>query len=326
MGSGRTHNHDAAHGADCDHPHGFLGHGDGHPHGHVHAPADFGMAFLVGVILNTGFVIVEATYGFLSGSMALVADAGHNLSDVLALLLAWGASVAAKKKPSGRYTYGYKSSTILAALANAMLLAVAVGAILFETIHRIIEPAPVEGMTMVVVAGIGILVNTGTALMFMRGRHADLNIRGAFLHMAADALVSLGVVLAGLAIIYTGIIWIDPLTSFVIVAVIAWGTWGLAKDSLKMGLLAVPQGIDQREVKLFLSGLDGVEEVADLHIWPMSTTETALTAHLLIPQGAGTDIARDTFLRESTAGLAERFGIDHATLQIASSPIEQGCC
>ena len=322
MGSGHSHNHGDGH----DHSHGFLGHGDGHAHGHSHAPPDFGTAFLVGIVLNTGFVIVEATYGFLSGSMALVADAGHNLSDVLALVLAWGASVAAKRAPTSRYTYGFKSSTILAALANAMLLAFAIGAILFETVHRILEPAPVAGMTMVVIAGIGILINTGTALMFLRGRHNDLNIRGAFLHMAADALVSLGVVIAGLAIIYTGQSWIDPLTSLLIVAVIAWGTWGLAKESVRMGLLGVPRQIDQADVKSYLSGLDGVREVEDLHIWPMSTTETALTAHLLMPAGHATGAAGDAFLRDAAAGLAERYGIDHATLQLATTPIEQGCC
>lgn len=322
MGSGHSHNHGHSDG----HSHGFLGHGDGHAHGHSHAPADFGTAFLVGIVLNTGFVIVEATYGFLSGSMALVADAGHNLSDVLALVLAWGASVAAKRAPTSRYTYGFKSSTILAALANAMLLAFAIGAILFETVHRILEPAPVAGMTMVIIAGIGILINTGTALMFLRGRHNDLNIRGAFLHMAADALVSLGVVIAGLAIIYTGQSWIDPLTSLLIVAVIAWGTWGLAKESVRMGLLGVPRQIDQADVKSYLSGLDGVREVEDLHIWPMSTTETALTAHLLMPAGHATGAAGDAFLRDAAAGLAERYGIDHATLQLATTPIEQGCC
>ena len=322
MGSGHSHNHGHSH----DHSHGFLGHGDGHAHGHSHAPADFGTAFLIGIVLNTGFVIVEATYGFLSGSMALVADAGHNLSDVLALVLAWGASVAAKRAPTSRYTYGFKSSTILAALANAMLLAFAIGAILFETVHRILEPAPVAGMTMVIIAGIGILINTGTALMFLRGRHNDLNIRGAFLHMAADALVSLGVVIAGLAIIYTGQSWIDPLTSLLIVAVIAWGTWGLAKESVRMGLLGVPRQIDQADVKSYLSGLDGVKEVEDLHIWPMSTTETALTAHLLMPAGHATGAAGDAFLRDAAAGLAERYGIDHATLQLATTPIEQGCC
>ena len=299
MGHSHSHDHSHVH---------------SHAHGHSHAPADFGRAFAIGVVLNTAFVIVEATYGFLSGSMALVADAGHNLSDVLALLLAWGASVAAKKPPSARFTYGFKSSTILAALANAMLLAIAIGAILFETIHRIVEPAPVEGMTMVVVAGIGILINTGTALLFLRGRHDDLNIRGAFLHMAADALVSVGVVIAGVAILMTGQIWIDPAVSLLIVAVIAWGTWGLARDSIKLGLLAVPDGVDEAKVRAFLAGREGVEAVHDLHIWPMSTTETALTAHLVMPGGH----PGDAFLHEVAHELEHRFRIGHATVQIES--------
>ena len=215
MGAGHSHSHD-------------------HGHGHSHAPADFGNAFLIGIVLNTAFVAIEAVYGWISGSMALIADAGHNLSDVLALLLAWGASVAARRPASERFTYGYKSSTILAALANAGLLLVAIGAILFETLNRIAEPAPVAGETMVVVAGIGIVINAGTAALFMRGQH-DINIRGAFLHMAADALVSLGVVIAGLAIIMTGERWIDPAVSLAIVAVIAWGTWGLGESWVRLG-------------------------------------------------------------------------------------------
>ena len=301
MGSGHAHSHE--------------GHTHGHSHshgGHSHAPANFNRAFLIGIILNTGFVIIEAVFGLLSGSMALLADAGHNLSDVLALLLAWGASLAAKRPPSARYTYGYKSSTILAALANAALLAVAIGAIAFETFHRMLEPAPVEGTTMVVVAGIGILINAGTAMLFMRGQHDDLNIRGAFLHMAADALVSLGVVIAGIAIIFTNLVWIDPLVSLLIVAVIGWGTWRLAKDSLKMGLLAVPDRIDESAVHTHLASCDGVAAVHDLHIWPMSTTETALTAHLVIPAGH----PGDEFLRDLAHQLSQDFHIQHATIQI----------
>ena len=312
MGGAHSHSHSHAH----DHSHGAGG--------HSHAPADFGRAFAIGIILNSAFVVVEATYGFLSGSMALVADAGHNLSDVLALMLAWGASIAAKRPPSPRFTYGFKSSTILAALANAMLLAIAIGAILFETIHRILEPAPVEGMTMVVVAGIGIAINTFTALMFMRGRKNDLNIRGAFLHMAADALVSLGVVIAGLAILYSGQSWIDPATSLIIVVVIAWGTWGLAKDSIKLGLHAVPENIDQAAVHNHLSGLEGVETLHDLHIWPMSTTETALTAHLVMPAGHPGDI----FLANLRDSLSREFGIGHVTIQIEQSRecVDSGSC
>ena len=300
MGIG--HSHDHAGGDDHDHS----------GHGHSHAPKDFGRAFLIGIILNTGFVIVEAVYGWISGSMALIADAGHNLSDVLALLLAWGASVAAKRPPNERFTYGYKSSTILAALANAALLLVAIGAIAFETAHRISNPQPVQGMTMVIVAGIGIAINTGTALLFLRGREHDLNIRGAFLHMAADALVSLGVVLAGIAIIYTGALWIDPAVSLVIVAVIAWGTWGLLKDSVAMSLLAVPKGISEKSVRSYLASLDGVEAVHDLHIWPMSTTETALTAHLVMPAGH----PGDKFLSEVADELDHHHRIHHTTIQI----------
>lgn len=312
MGGNHHHSHVHAHGND---------HGHSHAHSHSHAPADFGRAFAIGIVLNTAFVVVEAVYGVLSGSMALIADAGHNLSDVLALLLAWAASVAAKRPPSGRFTYGYKSSTILAAFANAMLLAVTIGAILFETLHRMVTPSQVEGMTMVVIAGIGIAINTGTALLFLRGRHHDINIRGAFLHMAADALVSAGVVLAGLAIMWTGQLWIDPVTSLVIVAVIAWGTWGLARDSIKMSLNAVPDGIDEQAVRSHLSAQPGVASVHDLHIWPMSTTETALTAHLVIPGGH----PGDAFLEQLAHGLEHEFGIAHITVQIASTRLA-GCC
>ncbi len=310
MGAGHSHSHDTGHG----HAHGH-GHSHAHGAGHSHAPADFGRAFAIGVVLNTGFVIVEAVFGFLSGSMALVADAGHNLSDVLGLLIAWGASVAAKKPASARFTYGLKSSTILAAFANAMLLLVAIGAILFETIHRLMDPIEPEGWTMIWVAGIGIVINTATALMFMRGRKNDLNIRGAFLHMAADALVSVGVVIAGVAILLTGLVVIDPIVSLVIVAVIAWGTWGLLKDSVKMGLLAVPDSVDEAEVRGLLQALPGVEAVHDLHIWPMSTTETALTAHLIMPAGH----LGDAFLREAARELEHHHAIGHVTLQVETS-------
>ena len=300
-----------------------MGAGHSHSHGHDHAPAQgsHGRAFAIGILLNSAFVLVEATFGLLSGSMALVADAGHNLSDVLSLLIAWGASVMATRPASARFTYGLKSSTILAALANAALLLVAIGAILFETLHRLFNPAPVEGFTMIVVAGIGIVINTATALMFMRGRKHDINIRGAFLHMAADALVSVGVVAAGVAILLTGALWIDPVTSLIIVVVIAWGTWGLLKDSVKMSLLAVPDSIDEREVRGFLSGLPGVSAVHDLHIWPMSTTETALTAHLVMPQGH----PGDPFLHDIAHELEHRFRIGHATMQVETSPHTHPC-
>ena len=300
MGSHHGHSHGKAHEQGHD-----------HAHGHSHAPKDFGRAFLIGIILNTGFVILEAVYGWLSGSMALIADAGHNLSDVLALLLAWGASAAAKRPATQRFTYGFKSSTILAALANAGLLLIAIGAILFETLRRVAEPAPVQGETMAIVAGIGILVNAGTAALFLKGQD-DINIRGAFLHMAADALVSLGVVIAGLAILWTGERWIDPAVSIAIVLVIAWGTWGLLKDSVAMSLLAVPKTVSQSGVHAYLAGLPGVEAVHDLHIWPMSTTETALTAHLVMPGGH----PGDAFLREVAEELSHHHRIGHTTIQI----------
>ena len=293
MGAGHNHNH-------------------GHAHGHTHAPKDFGRAFAIGVLLNSAFVLIETGFGLWSGSMALVADAGHNLSDVMSLLIAWGAAYMSTRPANSRYTYGYKSSSILAALANAGLLLVALGAILFETIDRLFDPRPVEGWTMVAVAGVGIVINAATAMLFFSGRKHDLNIRGAYLHMAADALVSVGVVIAGIAILLTGAWWIDPVTSLVIVAIIGAGTWGLLKDSVKMGLLAVPDRIDEPAVRAFLSALPGVTAVHDLHIWPMSTTETALTAHLVMPGG----YPGDTFLRDLAHELGHDFGIEHATVQV----------
>jgi cobalt-zinc-cadmium efflux system protein len=296
-----------------------VGAGHSHDHSHGHAPSSHGTAFAVGVALNLAFVGVEATYGFISGSMALVADAGHNLSDVLSLALAWGASVLAKRPPGGRFTYGFKSSTILAALANAGLLLVAIAGIAYETVGRIAAPPAVEGRTMMYVAGLGIIVNAATALMFARGRKNDINIRGAFLHMAADALVSLGVVVAGAAILLTGARWIDPVTSLAIVLVIAWGTWGLLKDSVKLGLNAVPAHIDEAAVRAHLAGRPGVTAVHDLHIWPMSTTEAALTAHLIMPGGH----PGDRFLRDLAGQLEHDFAIGHTTVQVETGT--DGC-
>ena len=306
---------DAAMGGNHAHGHGQgAGHGHGHDHHHLHhhGPKDNGRAFAVGVVLNSVFVVVEAVYGYIAGSMALVADAGHNLSDVLALLIAWGASLAARRPPSARFTWGLKSSTILAAMANAMLLLVAIGAILIETVHRLIWPVEPDGWTMVWVAAIGIVINTATALMFVAGRKHDINLRGAFLHMAADALVSVGVVASGVVILLTGWALVDPLVSLVIVAVIAWGTWGLLKGSVKLGLNAVPDGIDEGAVRACLAAMPGVASVHDLHIWPMSTTETALTAHLVMPQGH----PGDGFLHDAAHALEHRFGIGHSTLQV----------
>jgi len=294
------------------------GHHHGHGHSHAHhgpPPTGFGRAFAIGIALNAVFVVVEALAGIVTGSMALVADAGHNLSDVLGLVIAWGATVLAARPPSARFTYGFKSSSILAALANASLLLLAVGAIFVETVRRLFHPAAVEPGPIMAVAGVGIVINTVTALLFMRGRRHDINIRGAYLHMAADAAVSAGVVLSGLLIALTGNWWIDPVTGLLIVAVIAHGTWGLLRDSLKMGLLGVPEAIDSREVRRFMESLDGVTAVHDLHIWPMSTTETALTAHLVMPSGHPGDV----FLHDLAHELAHDFGIGHATIQVEVS-------
>ena len=310
MGLGHSHSHSAP-SHDHSHDQGHA-HGHSHGHGHSHAPASYGRAFAIGVVLNTAFVVVEVVYGLLSGSMALVADAGHNLSDVLSLLIAWGASVMTARPASSRFTYGFKSSSILAALANAALLLIAVGAILFETLSRLVDPAPVQGMTMIVVAAIGVVINLATAMLFMSGRKHDINIRGAFLHMIADALVSVGVVIAGGLILLTGQTWIDPVTSLMSVAVIAWGTWGLLKDSVRMSLLAVPDAIDEAAVREHLTALPGVTAVHDLHIWPMSTTETALTAHLVMPAGH----PGDAFLQDLAHTLEHDFAIGHTTVQV----------
>jgi cobalt-zinc-cadmium efflux system protein len=282
-----------------------------HHHGHG-ASGTRNRGFAIAVVLNVIFVVAEAAAGLVSGSMALVADAGHNLSDVLALLLAWAASVLASRPPSARYTYGLKSSSILAAIANAALLWVALGAILVETIRRFADPAPVEGMTMIVVAAIGIVVNGCSALLFASGRKGDLNLRAAFLHLMADAAVSAGVVVAGIAVVLNGARWIDPLSSLIITIVIAWSSWGLLRDSVRMGLLAVPDAINEAEVRTFLASRPGVSAVHDLHIWPMSTTETAMTAHLVMPGGH----PGDRFLHDLAHEMAHDFGIGHVTVQV----------
>ncbi len=294
----------------------------GHHHSHHGDGAGgYGRAFAIGVLLNSAFVLIEAAFGLLSGSMALLADAGHNLSDVLGLLIAWGAAVMAARPANARFTYGYKASSMLAALANAGLLLIATGAILFETIDRLFEPQPVPGLTMIVVAGVGIAINGATALLFARGRKSDINVRGAFLHMAADALVSLGVVIAGALILWTGAWWVDPVASLLIVVVIGVGTWGLLRDSVKMALLAVPDSIHEREVRAYLAGLPGVTAVHDLHIWPMSSSETALTAHLVMPGGH----RGDGFLHVVSKELEQRFHIGHATVQIETGAHADRC-
>lgn len=290
-------------------------HGHSHGHGHSHAPADFGRAFAIGTLLNLGFVAVEATAGFWIDSVALLADAGHNLSDVLGLLIAWGGAELAKRPASARFTYGFGASTILAALANALVLLVAVGAILLEAVQRLGDPRPIDGWPVIWVALAGIAVNLGTALLFARGRHGDVNIRGAYLHMAADAAVSAGVVLAGAAMLWTGATWIDPLVSVAVILVILIGTWGLLSESLLLALQAVPRGVDASAVEAMLTALPGVARVHDLHIWPMSTTRTALTAHLVMPDGH----PGDDFLRDLSHRLEHDFAIDHATVQVETS-------
>jgi cobalt-zinc-cadmium efflux system protein len=249
---------------------------------HGHDTTHYDQAFAVGVVLNLGFVVVEFIYGQLAHSLALVADAGHNLSDVLALLLAWGAAVLARRRPTPGRTYGLRRSSILAALVNAVVLLVAIGAIAWEAVRRFSAPTPVAEQTVIWVAAIGIVINAGTALLFLSGRRGDVNIRGAFLHMAADAGVSLGVVLAGVAILATGWWWLDPVVSLMIVVVILIGTWGLLRDAVNLALDAVPEGVDVHGVRQYLASLPKVVDVHDLHIWGMSTTETALTAHLVM--------------------------------------------
>jgi cobalt-zinc-cadmium efflux system protein len=282
---------------------------------HPHAVRSYTTAFAVGVLLNVAFVVAEAGFGFLSGSIALVSDAGHNLSDVLSLLLAWGASAAARRPPTQRRTYGFRRATIFASMFSGFALLMALGVITWEAVHRLLEPTPVAGGTVIVVAAIGVVINAATALLFMSGRKRDLNIRGAFLHMAADAGVSLGVVVVGVGITVTGWLWLDPVVSLGIVLVILVGTWGLLRESADLAMDAVPKGIDPAEVRSFLSDCAGVSEVHDLHIWGMSTTETALTVHLVTPHRA-TD---DAFLRDMCQELRNRFGIGHVTIQMESA-------
>jgi len=299
------HEHDHAHGHDHDHHHG---------HGHSHAPASFGRAFAVGIALNTIFVVVEVVYGWFAHSLALVADAGHNLGDVLGLFLAWGATVWARRAPTTQHTYGWRRSSVLAALANAIFLLVAVGAIAWEAVQRLRAPAPVAAQTMIWVSALGIVINTATALMFMSGRKGDLNIRGAFQHMAVDAVISAGVVVTGVIIAFTHWAWLDPVVSLALVAVIVAGTWGLLRDSFHLALDAIPAGIDAAAVREYLLALPGVTDAHHLHIWGLSTTEVALTVHLVL-KGGPTD---DALLREINHELAERFRIGHATIQFES--------
>ncbi len=285
-----------------------------HAHGHDHAPANFGNAFAIGITLNIGFVIVEVIFGFIANSMSLVADAGHNLSDVLGLVLAWTAAMMARRAASPRFTYGLKKAPILAALANSLILLIAVGAIGGEAIRRLFHPSVTQGGTVTLVAAAGILVNGLTALLFARGRRHDINIKAAYLHMAGDALVSVAVVVAGLAIVWTGEQWIDPAMSLAVAVVILWSSIDLLKESVWMSLAGVPKGIDVDEVALTLASIEGVEAIHDLHIWPLSTTETALTAHIVT---ARADYP-DALLESARALLHDRFHIEHCTIQVES--------
>ncbi len=290
-------------------------------HNHSHETGNYNRAFAIGIALNVIFVAVEAGYGVAADSMALIADAGHNLSDVMSLLLAWGASLLASKQPTQNRTFGFRRATILASLTSAILLLVALGGIVWETLGRLSNPQPVEGMTIIVVAGIGVIINTATALLFISGQKHDLNIRGAYLHMAADAGVSLGVVVAGVAIMITGWLWLDPAISLVIVVVILVGTWNLLQDSINLSIDAVPQGIDMSAIKDYLTKITKISEIHDLHVWALSTTETALTVHLVTDK----DLIDNKFLQEVQQHLHDNFGIEHATIQVEKEDTENGC-
>ena len=291
---------------------------DRHRHGQVPGA---GRAFAIGIAFNIAFVLVEWTCGVLANSLSLVADATHNFSDVLGLVLAWGAMMLARRPPSTRFTYGLRGSTVLAALANAMLLLVATGGIAWEAILRFQNHGAIDAPLVIWVAALGVAVNAGTAMLFMAGRKTDLNIRGAYLHMAADAGVSLGVVVAGIGMAYTGWMWLDPVASLLIVTVICISTWRLLRDSVKLALHAAPENVDPQEVRRYLAGLPGVAEVHDLHIWAMSTTETALTVHLVMPAGH----PGDEFFSQLVRHIEDRFRIGHATVQIETGTSANPC-
>jgi cobalt-zinc-cadmium efflux system protein len=316
------HKHDRKHDHKHDHKHDDH-HGHDH-HGHHHSiePGNMGRAFVIAIVLNTLFVGIEFVYGVLANSTALMADAGHNLSDVLGLGLAWGAALLARRAPNQNFTYGLRSSSILAALANALLLMVACGAIAWEAVQRFNAPAPVAGWTVSIVALAGVAINGISAWLFTSGSKDDINVRAAYQHMAADAAISLGVVVSGAVIHYTGWAWIDPAVSLVIVALIVLSTWSVLRESLRMVLAAVPSNVDPAKVDNFLSTLPGVAGTHDLHIWSMSTTETALTAHLVMPEGYPGDSAIDAIV----AQLKEEFSIHHCTLQIEQGTTDHACC
>ena len=315
MSSSHSHRHHDDHENCKEHHHA-------HSHGHHHhAPTTYNRAFAIGIGLNISFVLIEAYFGWQADSLSLLADAGHNLSDVLGLILAWSAMFVGTLQGNDRHTYGWRRASILAALINALVLLVAMGAMAWEAIHRLQQPVPVVGSTMMWVAGIGVLINGITAWFFMRGGDSDINIRGAFLHMAADALVSLGVVVAGFAYIICGWSWLDPVMSLLIALVIIAGTWSLLRQSLHLSLDGVPEHIDLAKVREYFLSLADVRAVHDLHIWAMSSSEVALTVHLVMPEGHG----HDAFLQEVTAELHDHFDIDHPTIQIVAMPFTRAC-
>ncbi|KXV05571.1 cation transporter [Caballeronia megalochromosomata] len=308
-----THQHEE-HESHEGHAHSH-GHDHAHGHGHHHhqAPQEGqGRTFAIAVGLNVVIVIVQAVYGFLAHSTALLADAGHNLSDVLGLLLAWGAVWLGKRQPNARYTFGLGSSSILASLANAALLLFACGAIVLESIQRLLNPAPVAGLDVFIVATLGMIVNGFSAWLFMRGSKEDLNVRGAFLHMAADAAISAAVAVSGLIILFTGASWLDPLMSLIVVSVIVYGTWGLGRDAMRLAMAAVPPSVDLRRIEQYLTQLPGVRDVHDLHVWALSTTENALTVHLVMPQGH----PGDAFVQGVVTTLRSDYSMHHATVQV----------
>lgn len=285
---------------------------EAHSHHNHSSVMNYGRAFLIGISLNVLFVAVEWTYGWLANSLALMADATHNLSDVLGLMLAWGGTVLARRQPSPRFTYGLRGTSILAALGNSVLLLLVTGGLMWEAIHRFGEPQSVQSEIVIAVASLGIVINGVTAWLFRSGSKSDLNLRGAYLHMAADAAVSLGVVLAGLLVFYTGWQWLDPLVTLALAIVIAWGTWDLLRDSFQLAVQAVPEAINTDELRIYLASLPNVTEVHDLHVWGMSTTENALTVHLLCPSGH----PGDEFLQMVAEAVDHQFHIHHTTIQI----------
>jgi cobalt-zinc-cadmium efflux system protein len=292
-----------------------------HHHHHDHAPQGRGRAFSVGIALNLGFVVVEVVFGALSHSVALLADAGHNFGDVLGLGLAWGASALATLKPSARRTFGFRRTTIVASVANALILLFVTGGLTWESIRRLVSPEPAQGKTMIVVALVGAVINGASALLFMANSKSDLNLRSAFVHLASDAVLALGVAVAGAVIVFTGWLWLDPAVSIVLALAILGGTWSLMRQSLNLMLDAVPATIDPEAVKTFLGALAGVREVHDLHIWAMSTTETALTAHLVMPGNS----CKPTFIADVCEKLHAKFDIDHSTLQIDHAEAPSPC-